>query len=108
MEVSSILASQGVYSTQEVAPTNILNKPNKTHILPYQKELNYSTPLPQAPQQEVQRHTVLPPRPPGSHPGSSAPGAGRAGGAGVRECHVCGERAGKHSYYGGQVNTLNP
>ena len=26
----------------------------------------------------------------------------------ARECHVCGERAGKHSYYGGQVNTLNP
>jgi len=70
VEVSSILASQGVYSTQ------------------------------QAPQ-EVQ--AVLPPRPPASHPGSSTPGATRAGGAGVRECHVCGERAGKHSYYGGQV-----
>jgi len=85
VEVSSILAAQGVYTNPEPAS----EKPESVR----------QTILTEHPVQQQAYH-----QPPQTTTcDGQLAGAKKSRAAEVRECHVCGERAGKHSYYGGQV-----
>merc|ERR1712012_1117396 len=87
VEVSSILAAQGVYTNPEQpsGKEQLVRQTILTEQPVQQEEQAYQQPLEPA-AREIQLGT-----------------ARRSRAAEVRECHVCGERAGKHSYYGGQV-----
>jgi len=87
VEVSSILAAQGVYTNPE--------QPSE------KEELVRQTILTEQPVQQQEQAYQQPLEPAARE--SQLGTARRSRAAEVRECHVCGERAGKHSYYGGQV-----
>merc|ERR1712130_958162 len=92
VEVSSILAAQGVYTNPEPAPGS--EKPESVR----------QTILGEHPVQQQQQQQQAYHQPPqtGTCDGQLV-GSRKSRAAEVRDCHVCGERAGKHSYYGGQV-----